>query len=187
MIISNFKKQTLKRSVSQTFLILSSPFASMPTRKTGVSSKRIIHSFARCAIYSGLESLPAPAASPATAIAASSNANPAKQLPRINLPQFSGNFIDWADFRDHFVSLVTSNQTLTNVERLHYLKTSMTGEAVHLLKNITTTGENFERAWTILTSRFEKKRLLISYHLNALTSLRAVTTESAAELKKLLN
>ena len=62
----------------------------------------------------------------------------------------------------------------------------MTGEAVHLLKNNTITGENFERAWTIFTSRFEKKRLLISPHLNALTSLRAITTESAAELKKLL-
>ena len=179
-----------------------------------MSFMRIIDSFARCAIQlivststspktftvqpkkstcltfplrtTCLESLPAPAALSAPAIAASSNANPAEQLPRINLPQFSSNFIESTDSRNLFVSLVTSNRTLTNVERLHYLKTSMTGEAVHLLKNITTTGENFKRAWTILTARFEKKRLLISSHLNALTSLRAVITESAAEVKKLL-
>ena len=39
-------------SVSQIFLILSSSLASMLTRKTGVSFKSIIESFARCAIQS---------------------------------------------------------------------------------------------------------------------------------------
>ena len=140
------RQETFKKSVSQTFLIRSSLLASWPTKKTGSTFKRIIVSLGRCAIQTTVRTstssriftvqpknlLPASAALPAPSIAASINANPAKQLPRIIFPQFSGNFIDWADFQDLFVSLV--NQTLTNVEQLHYLKTSITGESVHLLK-----------------------------------------------------
>ena len=127
--------------------------------------------------YSCSESLPPTAALPGTAAAAQPIAPTGKQLPRIDLRKFSGNFTDWAE------SMVTSNNSLTNVERLHYLKTSMMGDASELLKHIATIGENFDRAWTTLTSRYENKRLLISSHLKALTFLRAALTESSSELK----
>ena len=137
--------------------------------------------------YSCLESFPPPVALPGTAAAAQPIAPTVKQLPRIDLHKFSGNFTDWAEFWDLFISMVTSNNSLTNVERLHYLKTSMMGDASELLKHIATIGENFDRAWTTLTARYENKRLLISSHLKALTSLRAASTESSSELKRLID
>ena len=137
--------------------------------------------------YSCLESFPPPVAIPGTAAAAQPIAPTGKQLSRIDLRNFSGNFTDWAEFQDLFISMVTSNNSLTNVERLHYLKTSMMGDASELLKHIVTIGENFDRAWTTLTSRYENKRLLISSHLKALTSLRAASTESSSELKRLID
>ena len=45
-------------------------------------------------------SLPPPAALPGTI------APTGRQLPRMNLPQFSGKFTDWGEFRDLFVSMV---------------------------------------------------------------------------------
>ena len=137
--------------------------------------------------YSCSESLPPPDALPGTAAAAQPIAPTGKQLPRIDLPKFSGNSTDWAEFRDLFISMVTSNNSLTNVERLYYLKTSMMGDASELLKHIATIGENFDRAWTTLSSRYENKRLLISSHLKALTSLRAAWTESSSELKRFID
>lgn len=36
-------------------------------------------------------------------------------LPRIDLPKFSGSYIEWANFRDLFESLVVNNERLSNV------------------------------------------------------------------------
>ena len=61
------------------------------------------------------------------------------------------------------------------------------GDASELLKHIATIGENFDRAWTTLASRYENKRLLISSHPKALTSFRAASTESSSELTRLID
>ena len=63
----------------------------------------------------------------------------------------------------------------------------MMGDASELLKHIATIGENFDRAWTTLTSPYENQRLLISSHLKALTSLHATSAESSSELKRLID
>ncbi|XP_024891523.1 uncharacterized protein LOC112467231 [Temnothorax curvispinosus] len=46
-----------------------------------------------------------------------------KTLPRIQLPQISGGYEDWPAFRDLFQSMVTSDPSLHEVERLHYFTT----------------------------------------------------------------
>ncbi|XP_046487903.1 uncharacterized protein [Neodiprion pinetum] len=83
-----------------------------------------------------------------------------KRLPRIELPTFS-------------------------VEKLHYLKTSLTDEPSQLIKNIALTAENFPRAWETLVSRYENKRLLTDSHLATLFAIPRVTKKSSSELKSL--
>ena len=58
------------------------------------------------------------------------------RLPRIDLPKFDGSPADWLSFKDLFNSLVLMNTSLTVVERLQYLKTSLTGSAVPLYLKI---------------------------------------------------
>lgn len=53
-------------------------------------------------------------------------------------------------FRDIFNSLVASNKTLLNVQRLHYLKANLTGEASLTIKNFTITDANYKTAWDVL-------------------------------------
>ncbi|XP_076638299.1 uncharacterized protein LOC143350233 [Colletes latitarsis] len=55
--------------------------------------------------------------------------HPTAHLPRINLPTFEGAFEHWESFRDRFISMVIDNQSLSNVERLHFLHASLKGEA----------------------------------------------------------
>uniref|UniRef100_A0ABD2WH36 Uncharacterized protein n=1 Tax=Trichogramma kaykai TaxID=54128 RepID=A0ABD2WH36_9HYME len=45
------------------------------------------------------------------------------RLPQIHVPEFSGLREDWESFRDLFLALVHTDETLSNVERLYYLKT----------------------------------------------------------------
>lgn len=70
---------------------------------------------------------------------------PRTTLPRIQLPQFSGPYEDWPSFRDLFNSLIVKDVSTTQVEKLHYLKTCLKGEAEMLIRNLPTTEENFNR------------------------------------------
>lgn len=107
------------------------------------------------------------------------------RLPRIDLPKFNGTASEWMSFKDLFSSIIIRNTTLSPVEKLQYLKASLTGTAAHLLKNIALTADNFEKAWTDLISFYENKRLLVNSAIQALLSLKKVTKESASDLESL--
>jgi len=64
------------------------------------------------------------------------------RLPRIDLSKFDGSI--WLSFKDLFNSLVNANPTLSAVEKLQYLKTSIIGSA-HLLSNTSLTANNLSK------------------------------------------
>ncbi|XP_071054978.1 uncharacterized protein [Onthophagus taurus] len=109
------------------------------------------------------------------------------KLPRIDLPKFSGDYLQWKHFHDLFDSMVKSNSELSLVEKLHYLKMSVTEEPAQLLKNIAICEDNFARAWDILIDRYENKGILIDSHLSVLLSTRSIKHESSSELKRLIS
>ncbi|XP_076626809.1 uncharacterized protein LOC143344549 [Colletes latitarsis] len=110
-----------------------------------------------------------------------------RSLPKIALPNFSGDYKSWSNFRDLFQTLILDNVSLSPVEKLHYLKTSLTGEPALLLQNIPVTGDNFERAWTTITERYQNLRVLIHAQLTSLMSQQPIKRESSRALKELLN
>lgn len=64
----------------------------------------------------------------------------------------------WTNFKDLFESLIADNVTLTNVQRLHYLKLSLSDEAELLLKNVVVNENNYASAWQTLKDRYDNKR-----------------------------
>jgi len=126
---------------------------------------------------------------PATGKTATTDASAARQrttLPRIQLPQFSGKYIDWPPFRDLFQSVVGKDVNISDVEKLHFLKASLKGEAELLVRNLTTISENYSRAWTLLVEHYENKRLLVRSSFSAFTALAKMKSESVSDLKRIL-
>ncbi|XP_044595861.1 uncharacterized protein LOC123272905 [Cotesia glomerata] len=107
------------------------------------------------------------------------------KLPRLPLKTFDGSLLEWLPFKDFFVSSIISSQSLDDVERLHYLKSSLTGSAAQFLKNTTLVAENFKKSWEALVSFYKNKRLLTNASVNALFSLKRMSKESASELEAL--
>jgi len=71
---------------------------------------------------------------------------PGNTLPRIQIPHFSGEYEEWPAFRDLFTSLILKDTNISDVTRMHYLKTSLKGETELIVKNLSTTGDNFALA-----------------------------------------
>ena len=108
-------------------------------------------------------------------------------LPNIQLPPFSGNYEEWPTFKDLYVSLIHECTTLSEVEKLHYLKTSITGEAASLLKHIQVTGANYVQAWETLNQRYDNRRIIVNALLKRLFYQKKCTNQTAAQLKSLLD
>ncbi|CAK1592270.1 unnamed protein product [Parnassius mnemosyne] len=109
------------------------------------------------------------------------------KLPKISIPKFSGKYTEWSTFRDLFISLIQNNETLDDVQRLHYLKTQLTGEAEQLIRHIPITQSNYKKCWQLLTDRYNNKKFMSNCILKRLFSQRNITCESSNSLKELLD
>ncbi|XP_036347206.1 uncharacterized protein LOC118756556 [Rhagoletis pomonella] len=111
----------------------------------------------------------------------------ASKLPKIILPKFDGSFQKWLSFKDMFTTCVINEACLSDVQRLHYLKGSLLGEAETLLRSISIQENNFAIAWDMLQQRYDNKRRLVKSYLRNITKLPAITNESDSAMRKLLD
>jgi len=87
------------------------------------------------------------------------------RLPMIQPPTFNGNLEDWSSFIDTFNALFHNNTQLNDVQRLHYLKSSVMGSAADIIKNFSITSENYNVAYNELVRQYENKGLTIQSHI----------------------
>ncbi|XP_043498831.1 uncharacterized protein LOC122522094 [Polistes fuscatus] len=106
-------------------------------------------------------------------VTSQTQSRPRTVLPNISLPKFSGAFSDWRPFEELFSSMIKNNPDLSQVEKLHYLRTSLEGEAAKVISNLKLSADSFDIAWNRLSDRFDNKRLLILAHLDRLMALPA--------------
>ncbi|XP_037822009.1 uncharacterized protein LOC119610737 [Lucilia sericata] len=83
------------------------------------------------------------------------------KLPKISLPKFSGDYMEWVPFQDIYMNLVHNNNYLSKVQKFYYLKGTLSGEAASLIKPISATEANYDLAWSTLTSRYHNERVIV--------------------------
>lgn len=54
----------------------------------------------------------------------------------IRLPTFDGNYSQWLYFKDTFVSIVNDNLSISQIQKFHYLRLSLKGDAADVVKNL---------------------------------------------------
>ena len=100
------------------------------------------------------------------------------KLPRIQLPTFSGQYEEWPTYQDMFTSLVHKNTSISDVQKLHYLKSSVTGEAELILRHVQVTDSNYDQAWHMLKERYDNKRVIVFSVLKKLFYQKKITTQT---------
>jgi len=69
------------------------------------------------------------------------------RLPRLELPHFDGDLLQWVSFRDMFRSAVHNNSNISDAQKLTYLKGQLRGEASRLIQSMLITDANYQIPW----------------------------------------
>ncbi|GBN03547.1 hypothetical protein AVEN_146665-1 [Araneus ventricosus] len=83
------------------------------------------------------------------------------KLPDIPLPQFSGKYEEFGNFKSQVISLIADNDGLSNTQKFYYLKSSLTGEA----KLIQTTDDTYESLLKVskIATKTRERLLILKY------------------------
>ncbi|XP_011883660.1 PREDICTED: uncharacterized protein LOC105570820 [Vollenhovia emeryi] len=121
---------------------------------------------------------------PASQTSNGSESRSSIRLPKLNLPSFSGKYDEWFPFYDSFNSIIHSNLSISKVQKLQYLKTSLTGEASNIISSLEISDINYEVAWNLLKERYDNKRIVVHTHIKAIMELPAMTKENSTGLRR---
>lgn len=77
-----------------------------------------------------------------------------------------------------------NDRSYSDIQKMQYLKTLVSGEAEKTIANLEITSENFEKAWKILTARYENKRAIRDTHLELLLKLPNISFDSSSNLRE---
>jgi len=107
------------------------------------------------------------------------------KLPEAPLPTFDGKFENWLSFKNAFHNMIASRTDVSDLDKLHYLKSALIAEAANKTKIFESDGINYAKAWELLERSYEVKRILISRHLSAILNLTALDKETTSGLSRL--
>ena len=108
------------------------------------------------------------------------------KLPKLELPSFSGEVLEYNDFIQLFTTSIDS-LTLSNVQKFGYLKTLLKGEAFSLLSGLEINDTNYSVALKLLKERYGSKVRQQRAHIRKLLSLDCVNAKDSKSLRSFVD
>ena len=112
----------------------------------------------------------------------------AAQLPKLEIPVFTGEPLKWQPFWDCFEAAINANSSLTGVQKLSYLCAQLKGEASRVIAGLALTNLNYHHSLSLLRDRHGQPHTIINPHIQALLELSKPTNKlgSPEQLETLL-
>lgn len=105
--------------------------------------------------------------------------------PKINLPEFTGNYNQWLSFKDLFLEAIHNNPAIPKTQKMQHLKSKLRGEPERLVQHLVISGDNYDTCWDILNQRYDNRRLQFTSLMNTMMQLPTLTQATAPALKKM--
>ena len=93
------------------------------------------------------------------------------KLPKLNLPTFDGDILQWQSFWDSYETAVHTNPTLGNVQKFNYLKSLLYNEALKTVTGFALTNANYEKAISLLHERYGQEHKITQKYMQALIDI----------------
>lgn len=109
------------------------------------------------------------------------------KLKPVDIPTFSGDYKKWISFRKVFDSMVHNDKKIDKLDKMHYLKSSVSGEAERIISQFDITPEAYDEAYKVITERFHNEVILVDTHIMSILSQPNLTSESGTDIKELMD
>ena len=117
------------------------------------------------------------------ALSASSKGSSVR-LPKLSVPTFDGNVINWRSFWEQFTISVHDRTELSQSEKLAYLKHAVKdGSAKQVVEGLSGSGDHYKEAIDCLCTRYNRPRLLHQAHVQAIVDAPSLRDGSGQELR----
>lgn len=101
------------------------------------------------------------------------------KLEKIQVPKFSGDLLDFPNFKGMYDNLVHNNPDLNGVHKLHYLKQALLdGDAHELVRDFPLTETAYAEAYALINSRFDNKRAAIRALFRKLLNIESISSNT---------
>ena len=109
-----------------------------------------------------------------------------KSLPRLELPRFSGNPLEWPHFISMFKCLV-HDMPLTDTQRMTYLQRALIGDAKRAIGGMLNHGNLYRNALLELEEQFGNEEAVAEAYLQTIFNHPQVTEDDFTQLQSLYN
>lgn len=103
----------------------------------------------------------------------SSSSSQYHRLPKLSLPTFNGDILQWQTFWDSFESTIHLNVNLTDVQKFSYLKSQLESDAARTIDGFALTNANYARAVDLLKERYGQQHKITHATMQALLQMPA--------------
>ena len=108
------------------------------------------------------------------------------KLPKLDVPRFDGQLINWSSFWKQFQISVDEQTSLSDSEKLVYLKQALKGgSARSVIEGLSRSGDQYKQAVESLKQRYDRPRILHQSHIQMILDVPNLTEGSGKELRRL--
>jgi hypothetical protein len=94
------------------------------------------------------------------------NSDNQMKMPKFEIPKFSGEYKDWLPFWNMFESSIGKNRSLSNAQKLNYLKSLLGDEPAGVIRALEIQDSNYEPAKLLLKERYHDERTIANAYVN---------------------
>ena len=108
------------------------------------------------------------------------------KLPKLDVPTFDGNILNWTTFWEQFGVSVHGRSNLADSEKLAYLRHALKGgSAKSVIEGLSRSGDHYNEAITCLKSRYDRPRLIHQAHVQKILEVPNLKEGTGKELRRL--
>jgi hypothetical protein len=107
------------------------------------------------------------------------------KLPKVDVPMFDGNLLNWRTFWEQLTIAVHQHINLTDAEKLAYLRHELKGgNAKNVVEGLSRSGDE---AVTCLKTRYDRPRLIYQAHVRKILEILSLKQGNGKEVRRLHN
>ena len=108
------------------------------------------------------------------------------KLPKLEVPTFDRNIINWAAFWEHFDALIHSRKWVDDAEKFTYLRQALRdGPAQHVIGGLSQTTKNYKKPIEFLQEHYDRPRLIHQAHVRAIVDAPSLKDGNGRKLRRL--